>query len=99
MVQPYAIIIAEIILYSNGFTDARNLAYKTTRLFELLCEQLKYCSHYDFGLRTLKAILVAAGKMKLRAVRVLSNEELALNQANEHFADHLGNMRRLHRER
>lgn len=37
--------------------------------------------------------------MKLRAVRVLSNEELALNAANEHFADHLGNMRRQHRER
>lgn len=38
MVVPNTAIIAEIILYSNGFCDARNLAYKVSRLFELLNE-------------------------------------------------------------
>ena len=70
MVVPNTLIIAEIILYSNGFSDARNLSFKVTRLFELLNEQLKFCAHYDFGLRTIKAILVNAGKMKLRSINV-----------------------------
>lgn len=51
MAVPNTIIIAEIILYSNGFGEARKLALKISKLFEILSEQLKFCSHYDFGLR------------------------------------------------
>ena len=82
MVIPNTTIIAEIILYSNGFADARNLAYKLTRLFELLNDHLKFCEHYDFGLRTIKAILVNAGKMKLRSINVKTSEELSLDKAD-----------------
>lgn len=81
MCVPNTTIIAEIILYSNGFTDARNLAYKITRLFELLNEQLKYCAHYDFGLRAIKSILMAAGRMKLRSINIRTNEEIAMQKA------------------
>ena len=42
MVIPNTRLIAEIVLYSNGFVDARNLAKKITTLFELLTDQLKY---------------------------------------------------------
>mgnify|MGYP001626862921 CR=1 FL=1 len=74
MVVPNTTLIAEIILYSNGFTDARKLAYKVTQLFDMLNEQLKFCPHYDFGLRTIKTILVAAGKMKLMSIGIKNNE-------------------------
>lgn len=70
MVVPNTTIIAEIILYSNGFSEARKLALKVSKLFEILTEQLKFCSHYDFGLRSIKTILVNAGNMKLRAISV-----------------------------
>ena len=33
MVVPNTELIAEIILKSNGFSDAKNLAYKVTQLF------------------------------------------------------------------
>ena len=42
MVVPNTKLIAEIVLYSNGFVDARNLARKITSLFDLLNDQLKY---------------------------------------------------------
>ena len=54
MVQPDISFICEIILYSYGFKDAKNLASKMSRLFNLINEQLKYCNHYDFGLRMIK---------------------------------------------
>ena len=38
MVVPDILFIAEIILYSVGFREARNLAFKITRTFDLLQE-------------------------------------------------------------
>ena len=74
MVVPDIRFIAEIILYSVGFTHASLLAGKIDRTFELIAEQLKFCPHYDFGLRTIKSVLVYAGHLKIRSQKVPSPE-------------------------
>ncbi len=99
MVVPNTTLIAEIILYSNGFTDARNLAYKVTQLFDMLNEQLKFCPHYDFGLRTIKTILVAAGKMKLMSIGIKNNEQVQAIKAEGAISDYMNAVRRVMNEK
>ena len=99
MVLPDVLIIVEIILHSNGFHDARTLACKVTRLFELLNETLKFQLHYDFGLRAIKTMLTNAGRMKLRAINVRTPDELARAKAEVAITDHMAAVQRVHRER
>ncbi|XP_053555751.1 dynein axonemal heavy chain 10 [Bombina bombina] len=56
--------ICEIMLFSEGFLQAKNLAKKMTVLYKLAREQLSKQHHYDFGLRALKSVLVMAGELK-----------------------------------
>ncbi|XP_019715984.1 dynein heavy chain 10, axonemal-like [Hippocampus comes] len=56
--------ICEIMLFSEGFLMAKILAKKMTVLYKLAREQLSKQSHYDFGLRALKSVLVMAGELK-----------------------------------
>lgn len=56
--------ICEIMLFSEGFLMAKVLAKKMTVLYKLASGQLSKQSHYDFGLRALKAVLVMAGELK-----------------------------------
>ena len=76
MVVPDILFIAEIILYSVGFREARNLAFKITRTFDLLQEQLRFERHYDFGLRCIKQVLIYAGSIKLRSAKVASKANI-----------------------
>jgi dynein heavy chain 1 len=64
MIKPDRELIAQVMLYSQGFKTAEKLATKIVPLFELCEEQLSSQSHYDFGLRALKAVLVSAGNLK-----------------------------------
>ena len=77
MSAPDREIIAEVMLFSQGFQIADQLAKKIVPLFQLCKDQLSPQGHYDFGLRALKSSLVNAGNMKReeKGTAVLSPEE------------------------
>ncbi|GAB6020623.1 Dynein heavy chain, cytoplasmic [Chamberlinius hualienensis] len=64
MTKPDRQLIAEVMLFSQGFRMAEKLATKIVPFFKLCDEQLSNQSHYDFGLRALKSVLVSAGNVK-----------------------------------
>ena len=64
MVKPDKDMIAQVTLYSQGYKTAERLSSKMVSLFELCGSQLSSQSHYDFGLRALKSVLVNAGNLK-----------------------------------
>ena len=50
--------------HARGLLAVQVLAKKMTVLYKLASGQLSKQSHYDFGLRALKAVLVMAGELK-----------------------------------
>ena len=63
MTQADKVLIGQVILYLNGFLSAESLSSKVSLLFGLCEAQLSSQSHYDFGLRSLKAVLRIAGNL------------------------------------
>lgn len=61
-------LIAQVMLFSQGIASAEDLAGKIVLLFVMCEEQLSSQSHYDFGLRALKSVLVGAGELKRQAL-------------------------------
>lgn len=56
-------LIAETLLFAEGFKTARVLAQKIITIFTLSRQLLSKQLHYDWGLRALKTILTVAGRL------------------------------------
>lgn len=64
MSKPDKELIAEVMLYSQGFNQAKQLARQTVPFFDRCGAKLSKQAHYDFGLRALKSVLVSSGGLK-----------------------------------
>ncbi|RDL39863.1 p-loop containing nucleoside triphosphate hydrolase [Venustampulla echinocandica] len=75
MSKPDKELIAEVMLYSQGFNRAKELSKLTVPFFDRCAAGLSKQAHYDFGLRALKSVLVSSGGLK-RARLTSSGGEL-----------------------
>lgn len=64
MSKPDKELIAEVMLYSQGFNQAKQLSKHTVPFFDQCSGKLSKQAHYDFGLRALKSVLVSSGGLK-----------------------------------
>ena len=64
MNSPDRLLIAQVLLYSQVFPSGDLLARKIIPFFDVCQMQLSCQRHYDFGLRALKSVLVAAGRLQ-----------------------------------
>lgn len=75
MSKPDKELIAEVMMYSQGFKAAKQLSKQTVPFFDACAAQLTEQAHYDFGLRALKSVLVSSGGLKRS--RLSEDRELA----------------------
>jgi len=64
MVIPDYNIVSENLFSSFGFHFAQDLGNKLTSIFQVCANQFQEKDHYDFGMRTLKQVILLAGKLK-----------------------------------
>jgi len=64
MVVPDFALICENMLMSEGFKEANSLSRKFTQLYALNKDLLSKQTHYDWGMRAIKAVLRMSGKLK-----------------------------------
>ncbi|EMC91770.1 hypothetical protein BAUCODRAFT_126763 [Baudoinia panamericana UAMH 10762] len=76
MSNPDKEIIAEVMLFSQGFAEAKTLSKQTVPFFDKCSARLSKQPHYDFGLRALKSVLVSSGSLK-RLRLTAANEQAA----------------------
>lgn len=64
MSKPDKELIAEVMLFSQGFKQAKQLSMQTVPFFDHCSRRLSEQPHYDFGLRALKSVLTSSGSIK-----------------------------------
>ena len=67
MITPDMSCISENLLLAQGFEEAASLAVKFSMLYKLGDEMLSSQEHYDWSLRSAKAVLVIAGELIRRS--------------------------------
>lgn len=82
MTKPDNDLIAEVILYSEGFKEAKHLGRKLVALFTLSRQLLSTQQHYDWGLRALKTVLKSCGSL-LHQTKRQSGENAGIDAAKE----------------
>jgi dynein heavy chain 1 len=70
MSKPDKELIAEVMLYSQGFSQAKELSKQVVPFFDRCAASLSKQAHYDFGLRALKSVLVSSGGLKRARIAV-----------------------------
>uniref|UniRef100_A0A8C9P5P1 Dynein axonemal heavy chain 2 n=1 Tax=Spermophilus dauricus TaxID=99837 RepID=A0A8C9P5P1_SPEDA len=86
MVVPDSVLIAEIILFGEGFGNCKVLAKKVYTLYSLAVQQLSRQDHYDFGLRALTSLLRYAGKKRRLRPEMTDEEVLLLSMRDMNIA-------------
>lgn len=86
MMVPDTGIIAENILFSDGFQNTRHLAKKVFTLYQLAMRQLSKQDHYDFGLRSMVALLRYAGRKRRSLVGLPEDEVVYLAMRDMNIA-------------
>lgn len=77
MSKPDKELIAEVMLYSQGFSQAKPLSRQTVPFFDQCANRLSKQPHYDFGLRALKSVLVSSGGLKRARVSTHGAETIS----------------------
>ncbi|KAG9099539.1 hypothetical protein FS749_001026 [Ceratobasidium sp. UAMH 11750] len=92
MTRPDRELIAQVMLFSQGFRTAETLASKIVPFFNLCAEQLSPQPHYDFGLRALKAVLASAGILKrerLQSLRATTDPNESVTGLSDVYSEQL----------
>ena len=82
MTRPDRELIAQVMLFSQGFRTAESLAAKIVPFFNLCNEQLSVQPHYDFGLRALKSVLISAGHLKRGRLQALEGSTSSVSDSH-----------------
>lgn len=69
MTHPNNDLIAEVILFSEGFKQGKELGKKIVAVFVLCKQLLSPQQHYEWGLRPLKSTLWLAGNLLAQEIR------------------------------
>ena len=75
MMKPEFSKIAQVKLYSEGFSESDVLSKKLFKLYDLAQQQLSQQDHYDFTLRTLGTVLSMAGNLKRNKKSIQGQEK------------------------
>lgn len=89
MILPDLRVITEVVLYCNGFQNSRELSAKITKVFQFAKMQLGGSTHYDFGLRALKAVVEQAGSLRLLVSGCVDQEEQDHKKAKAGMEEYL----------
>jgi dynein heavy chain 1, cytosolic len=82
MTKPDSVRIAEVCLLAQGFSTASSISSKLVCFFESLASLVPSRAHYDFGLRSLKSSIEAAGSLLTEAGGSMKQLEVSYVEGN-----------------